>query len=94
MTPIEVLNEVQKMPLKDVREIAERLTDYLREQEKAALAAQQTEAREDKFERYLLAKGVISHIPTRDETDNEFDTFEPIEVEGEPLSETIIRERR
>jgi len=55
---------------------------------------EETEAREDEFERQLLAKGVISHIPTRDETDEEFDKFEPIEVTGEPLSETIIRERR
>jgi hypothetical protein len=94
MTPIEVLSEIQKMSLNEVREVAEQLSNYLREQEKAALAAEQTEAREDEFERYLLAKGVISHIPIRDETDNEFDTFEPIEIEGEPLSETIIRERR
>jgi hypothetical protein len=56
--------------------------------------AEQSEAQEDEFERYLLAKGVISHIPTRYETDDEFDRFEPIEVEGEPLSETIVRERR
>jgi len=54
---------------------------------------EETEAREDEFERQLLAKGVISHIPTRDETDEEFDKFEAIEVAGEPLSETIIRER-
>jgi hypothetical protein len=53
-----------------------------------------TEAQEDEFERQLLAKGLISQIPTRDETDEEFDKFEPIEVAGEPLSETIIRERR
>jgi len=51
-------------------------------------------ASEDEFERQLLAKGVISHIPTRDETDEEFDKFEPIEFGGEPLSETIVRERR
>jgi hypothetical protein len=56
--------------------------------------AEQSEAQEDEFERYLLAKGVITHIPARDETDDEFDSFEPIEVEGEPLSETIVRERR
>jgi hypothetical protein len=41
-----------------------------------------------------LAKSVISHIAKRDETDEEFDDFQPIELEGEPLSETIIRERR
>ena len=58
------------------------------------LAAEETEAREDEFERQLLAKGLITRIPTRDETDEEFDKFDPIEVEGEPLSETIVRERR
>ena len=57
------------------------------------LSKEETEAREDEFERYLLAKGVISHIPPRTMTDEEFDEFEPIELEGEPLSEQIIRER-
>lgn len=54
----------------------------------------ENEAREDEFERYLLAKGLINQIPARDEIDEEFDAFEPIKVHGEPLSETIIRERR
>jgi hypothetical protein len=94
MTATDLLNEIRKLSLDEAREVAERLTKYLREQESAALAAEETEAREDGFERQLLAKGLISHIPTRDETDEEFDKFEPIEVEGEPLSETIIRERR
>lgn len=41
----------------------------------------------------LLAKGVISEISEKmsDEEDAE---FELITIEGEPLSETIIRERR
>ena len=56
-------------------------------------SAEEIEAREDEFEQYLLAKGVISHIPLRTMTDEEFDEFEPIEIEGEPLSEQIIRER-
>lgn len=93
MTPIEVLSEIQKMSLNEAREIAERLSDYLHEQEKALSVAQETEACEDEFERYLLAKGVINHIPTREETDEEFNTFEPITVEDELLSETLIRER-
>ena len=58
------------------------------------LSAEQIEAREDAFERKLLAEGFISSIPDRDETDEEYDAFEPIEIEGEPLSEMIIRERR
>jgi hypothetical protein len=94
MTPTEVLGEIQKLPLSDARQIANQLTDYLREQEQRSEADEEMERREDEFERYLLAKGVVSHIATRDETDEEFDAFEMIEVEGEPLSETIIRERR
>lgn len=94
MTPTEVLNEIQKLPLSDARQVANQLTNYLREKEQAALTDEEAERREDEFERYLLAKGIVSHIATRDETDAEFDAFEMIEVEGEPLSETIIRERR
>lgn len=94
MTASDVLTEIRKLNLDEAREVAERLANYLREQESQALAAVETEAREDEFERQLFAKGVISHIPTRDETDEEFDRFEPIEVAAEPLSETIIRERR
>lgn len=55
--------------------------------------AQEGEEQEDAFERYLLSQGVIDEIPTRNETDDD-DDFDPIEFEGEPLSEMIIRERR
>ena len=57
-------------------------------------STEEIEAKEDEFERQLLAEGFISSIPSRIETDEEFDSFEPIEFEGEPLSEQIIRERR
>ena len=93
MTPTEVLSEIQKLPLSDVRQVANQLTNYLREKEQTVLTAEETERREDEFERYLLAKGIISQIPTRNETDLD-DDFEPIEFEGEPLSEMIIKERR
>ena len=94
MTPTEVLTEIQKLPLSDVRRVTSQLTNYLREQEQSALTDEEIERREDEFERKLLAEGFISQIPTRDETDEEFDAFEPLQFEGEPLSEMIIRERR
>ncbi|MDQ3756010.1 MAG: hypothetical protein M3371_14920 [Acidobacteriota bacterium] len=47
---------------------------------------------EAEVDRALLARGIIKEIPVG-LTDEE-DDFEPIEIEGEPLSETIIRERR
>lgn len=94
MTPTEVLDEIQKLPLNDARQVADQLTNYLRELEKGGEMNKELEQCEDEFERYLLAKGIASHIATQDETDEEFDAFEVIEVKGEPLSETIIRERR
>ncbi|HSK73669.1 MAG TPA: hypothetical protein VK892_18370 [Pyrinomonadaceae bacterium] len=57
------------------------------------LSAEELEAKEEAFAKKLLAEGFISNIPPRDESDED-DDFEPIEFEGEPLSEMIIRERR
>jgi hypothetical protein len=45
------------------------------------------------FDQHLLELGLMSHIP---DTDAYFDDpdDEPIAIKGEPLSETVIRERR
>lgn len=53
----------------------------------------QTAEIENEVSKRLLAKGIISEIPEKmsDEEDAE---FELISIEGEPLSETIIKERR
>lgn len=41
----------------------------------------------------MLADGLLSQLPnSADDIDD--DQEEPAEIEGEPLSETIIRERR
>ena len=41
----------------------------------------------------MLADGLLSQLPnTAEDSDDEVDA--PVEIEGEPLSETIIRERR
>ena len=45
------------------------------------------------FDQHLLAIGLISQLP---DTEADFDDpdDEPIKIKGEPLSETVIRERR
>ena len=59
------------------------------------LSAKKHQPTREEYEQYLLAKGVISHIPARTgKRSEELKDFKPIEVEGEPLSEMIIRERR
>jgi len=48
---------------------------------------------EDLLERRLLERGVISEIPKRNVDPATYKEFEPIEVKGKPVSETIIEER-
>lgn len=50
--------------------------------------------REDAFVRDLLRKGVISQIPDRSKATPADQRPAPIVIEGEPLSEQLIRERR
>jgi predicted DNA-binding antitoxin AbrB/MazE fold protein len=41
--------------------------------------------------REMLAEGMISHIP--EGISEEEDDFEPVEIKGKPLSETILEDR-
>jgi hypothetical protein len=49
---------------------------------------------EEEFEQDLLKKGVISRIPPRIRDANFYANRKPVEVEGKPVSEIIIEERR
>jgi Arc/MetJ-type ribon-helix-helix transcriptional regulator len=48
---------------------------------------------EAEFKQQLLKSGLMTSLPTPPDPANRR-TFQPITLEGEPLSETIIRERR
>jgi Arc/MetJ-type ribon-helix-helix transcriptional regulator len=48
---------------------------------------------EAEFKQHLLKSGRVSSLPTPADPASR-PVFEPIALEGEPLSETIIRERR
>ena len=82
MTTTEILNEIYKLPPTKRNEIKVRLLD---ENESA------TQISEEEFLRKLLAEGFISDIP--EGLTEEYDDFDTIDFEGEPVSETIIRER-
>lgn len=49
---------------------------------------------EDEFEQRLLDEGIISRIPPRIRDASFYANRKPIEVEGKPVSEIIIEERR
>lgn len=87
ITTTEVLSEIQKMPLTEKRQVFQKLNEQLDQAEQTDL-----NAREKKFVNGLRQKGLVTEIPLRlpDELRR---NFKRIEVKGEPLSETIIKER-
>jgi hypothetical protein len=74
------------------------LTPEELQQVRAALdeeaAATKPKMSEEEFQEYLLKEGVISSIPERKLSSEEFRKRKPIEVKGKPVSETLIEERR
>ena len=88
MTPTEVLSEIQKMPLVEKRKVFNALTEQLKQSPQPDLTAE-----EKKFVNGLQQKGLVTEIPLRLPDDEFRRNFKRIEVKGEPLSETIIKER-
>ena len=90
MSTQELLAEIKKLSLEERRQLLEALSRSLDEEVKAA--APDEERLEVELLQKMLAEGLISHIP--EGISDEDDDFEPIEVMGKPVSETIIEERR
>jgi hypothetical protein len=88
MTPVEVLSEIQKMPLLEKRKVLSELNEQLDQAQPIDLAA-----KEKKFVNGLRQKGLVTEIPLQLPDDEFRRNFKRIEVKGEPLSETIIKER-
>ncbi len=88
MTLTEVLTEIRKLPPDAQRRVLAELTKELNQPQSS-----NADAQEAKFVRSLLHKGIISEIPQRLPDDEFRRNFKPIVVKGEPLSETIIKER-
>lgn len=84
ISPQEIINTVQTFPVGVQKEIVKTLQKNLKKSAGSRLS-------EDEIEQILLANGLISEIPKR-LTDKE-EIYEPIELSGKPLSETILEER-
>ena len=82
----EGMNHLAPQELREMRELADSL---LSEPHKPRMT-------EEEFAHYLAAKGVVS-LPepaSREAAEAKFDDYEPVTVEGQPLSEMIIEDRR
>ncbi len=90
----EIVSEIGRLPFLERRQLIEILNKNFDRQPVLTEPTRSAEPiSEDEVERILRAKGIISFSDPSNYTDEDED-FEPIEVEGEPLSEQIIRERR
>lgn len=83
MTTTEILSEIYKLPVKEQTSIKKTLLEKSEPTNEVS--------KQDLWQK-LFEEGLITHVPSG--ILDEDDDFEPVEIEGEPLSETIIRERR
>lgn len=83
MTTTEILNEIYKLPRNEQTNIKKNLLKKTETKDEISKA--------DLWQK-LFEEGLITHVPNG--VSDEEDDFEPIEIKGEPISETIIRERR
>ena len=99
-----LLSQIKALPPEQMRQLRQQIDRELAEPGKPltrkakparAAAPKKKPLTRDEFNRRLLAEGRLASLPdpALDSDDDDPDD-QPIALEGEPLSETIIRERR
>jgi hypothetical protein len=87
MTAAEILEEIRRLPAEQQQELKDKL---LTEPDPNVLPFDRD--RQAEFDRMLFEDGFLVNLPVDSVEDD--DDFEPVEIKGEPLSQTIINERR
>ena len=85
-----IIAEVQQLPLDKQRQLIEQLQSIVP-------PSASDDEREDEFEREMAAEGFIGAVESLTATDEEirqYRAYQPSTVARQPLSETIIEERR
>jgi hypothetical protein len=83
----EIVKTVRNLPPENQRELLEVLQNEVS-------GTKDTPISEEEVQRILFERGVISTIPRFCDYEDADDDFEPVEIKGKPLSETVIEERR
>ncbi len=88
VTVEQIVNEVQTLSAEDLRKVRS-VVDSILETKEA-----KPQMTEEEFEQYLYEKGIIGKPPPPISDFSRYENYQRVTVEGEPISETIIRERR
>ncbi len=84
----QIEHKVKTLSAEDLRKVRE-LVDSLLEKKES-----KPQMTEEEFEQHLYEKGIISEVKPPITDFSRYDDYQPITVTGEPISETIIKERR
>jgi hypothetical protein len=90
-----LLGSIAALSPEQMRRLRDELDGKLAASAAAGLADLTTEeVAEQEMQRRLVAAGVLSEIKPPRRFSPERERFSPVPIQGEPLSETVIRERR
>jgi hypothetical protein len=87
VTVEKIESEVKQLSAEDLRKVRH-LVDSLLEKEET-----KTKMTEAEFAQHLYKKGIIGKPPPPITDFSRYENYEPVKVEGKPVSETIIEER-
>ncbi len=88
VTVEKIESEVKQLSAEDLRKVRQ-LVDSLLEKEEV-----KPKITEEEFARHLYEKGIIGKPPPPIMDFSRYKNYVPVKVEGKPVSETIIEERR
>jgi len=86
-----LLQEIRSLPPQDQKRVREALDE---EQEIPPATPMDEAAAEEEFKRRLVKAGLLREIKPPIKDLSSYRDRKPFEIEGKPLSETIIEERR
>ena len=86
MTIAEILDQIHRLPVDQQRVLTRKLLE-----EVGTTPQADTQFTQDEFDRMLMQDGLLVNWPV---DDNDEEDFDPVEFVGQPISQTIIDERR
>ena len=87
VTVEQIVSEVKMLSAEDLRKVRNAVDSILETKETKPPMT------EEEFAQYLYEKGVIGKPPPPLTDFSRYENYKPVRVEGEPVSETIIKER-
>lgn len=84
----QIEREVKQLSAEDLRKVRELVDSLLEKKESKPTMT------EEEFAQHLYEKGIIGKPPPPITDFSRYENYERVTVTGEPISETIIRERR